>query len=499
MLPRLVLTIALSLAATSCGSDDSTDATPGSDAAVVDSRPTDTKTPDSATTDARTDQSTTMDARTADSAIGDALAPDSAPLDATTSDSAATDTRNTDSALADSALVDTGTADSATADSALVDSWTGDSATGDSATVDIRTVDAAVTDTWTADSAGSDGPDSADVEPPDGAPADTTDVDAGSPSISVTLAGTGPGTVTSNPAGIDCGSTCAAGFNYGENVTLTALPGPNSTFTGWSGSGCAGTLPCTISVTGARAVIATFALDQHMITVAKDGNGAGTVSSNPAGINCGPTCAANFNYGQDVTLTASPSTGSSFTGWSGSGCMGTTPCTVSVTAASSVTATFTLLPRTLTVNMAGTGTGTVVSNPAGIDCGMTCSATYNHGTVVSVYAISGASGAFMGWSGSCNGTGGCSITMNSSRSVTATFAPPLSCTTVNTVFSCSNGSIPQINLGQIAPVACHDQCQIAMRQAGMTTGCWIFAGDGRCYCRSGSVSGGGSQPGGFCN
>ena len=187
---------------------------------------------------------------------------------------------------------------------------------------------------------------------------------------------------------------------------------------------------------------ATFTLDQHAITVIKAGNGAGTVSSNPAGIDCGPTCAANFNYGQDVTLTASPSTGSTFTGWSDSGCMGTTPCTVSVTAASSVTATFTLLPRTLTVNMAGTGTGTVTSNPAGIDCATTCSADYNHGTVVSVFAISGTSGAFMGWSGSCAGTGGCSITMNSSRSVTATFVPPLSCTTVSTASICTNGSIP---------------------------------------------------------
>jgi hypothetical protein len=89
--------------------------------------------------------------------------------------------------------------------------------------------------------------------------------------------------------------------------------------------------------------------------------------------------------------------------------------------------------------------------------------------------------------------------MNSSRSVTATFEPPLSCTTVSTASICTNGAMPQINLGPIAPVACHDQCQIAMRQAGMTTGCWIFAGDGNCYCRNGSVSGGGSRPGGFCN
>lgn len=249
---------------------------------------------------------------------------------------------------------------------------------------------------------------------------------------------------------------------------------------------------------GASTVTATFTL-QYTLTVSKDGNGAGTVTSSPAGINCGPTCAAAFNDGQDVTLTAAPSTGSAFTGWSASGCPGTAPCTVSMVAASSVTATFTLLQRTLTVNPAGAGTGLVTSNPAGIDCGATCSAVYNHGTVVSVFAISGASGAFMGWSGSCAGKGACSITMNSSRSVTATFEPPLTCTTVSTASTCTNGAVAEINLGMIAPATCHDQCQISMRQAGVTTGCWIFASDGNCYCRSGSLSNGGSRPGGFCN
>ena len=107
-------------------------------------------------------------------------------------------------------------------------------------------MDSAVTDTWTADSAGADGTDSADAQPSDGA---TRRYDGRRydrrrcrhPSISVTLAGNGLGTVTSNPAGIDCGSTCAASFNYGEIVTLTASPSAHSIFTGWSGSGCAGT------------------------------------------------------------------------------------------------------------------------------------------------------------------------------------------------------------------------------------------------------------------
>jgi hypothetical protein len=59
----------------------------------------------------------------------------------------------------------------------------------------------------------------------------------------------GSGSVSSVPAGIDCGSTCAATFNAGTSVTLSALASPGSTFAGWSGGGCQGTSPCTVNVT----------------------------------------------------------------------------------------------------------------------------------------------------------------------------------------------------------------------------------------------------------
>jgi hypothetical protein len=478
-LTQRVFTMGLVFAA-ACGSVDREFIDePGEDAGAVDSVSVDsasadnTQRVDSAPVDAPTSDSRTTDVQPADAAIGDTPFRDSAPIDATTGDSAATDIRPADSALIDATITD-----SRTTDSALVD--------------------AVVTDTWTADSADADSADSEDGPASDGAPTDAVDGAVGRPVITVTLAGNGAGVVTSNPAGIDCGTTCTASFDYGQNVTLTATPGAASTFTGWTGSGCAGTAPCTVLATAASAVTATFTLDQHRLTVAKAGNGAGTVSSNPAGISCGATCFANFNYGQDVTLTAAPSSGSTFTGWSAGGCAGTAPCTVSMTAASTVTATFTLLQYTLSVGKSGTGTGTVSSNPAGIDCGATCSAVYNHGTIVSMFASSSTS-AFMGWSGSCAGTGACSITMNSSRLVSANFVPPLTCTTVNTASTCTNGSSPEINRGPVAPALCHDQCQIAMRQAGMTTGCWIFASDGNCYCRSGSLNSGGTRAGGSCN
>src|SRR5439155_65795 len=58
--------------------------------------------------------------------------------------------------------------------------------------------------------------------------------------LTVSKTGTGSGTVTSSPAGISCGTTCSASFTSGTMVTLTAAPAAGSTFTGWSGGGCAG-------------------------------------------------------------------------------------------------------------------------------------------------------------------------------------------------------------------------------------------------------------------
>ena len=55
------------------------------------------------------------------------------------------------------------------------------------------------------------------------------------PTLSVTKTGAGTGTVTSVAAGISCGTTCFAAFAEGSVVTLSAAPGANSVFTGWSG------------------------------------------------------------------------------------------------------------------------------------------------------------------------------------------------------------------------------------------------------------------------
>jgi subtilisin family serine protease len=161
-------------------------------------------------------------------------------------------------------------------------------------------------------------------------------------------------------------------------------------------------------------------IDHHTLTVTKGGAGTGTVTSSPAGINCGSTCTHSFTNGTMVTLTAAPATGSAFAGWSGGGCSGTGTCQVTLNASTTVTANFNLT-HTLTVAKTGSGSGTVTSSPSGINCGSACSAAFAAGSSVTLTATPASNSTFAGWSGACTGTGTCSVTMSADMSVTATF------------------------------------------------------------------------------
>ncbi len=240
--------------------------------------------------------------------------------------------------------------------------------------------------------------------------------------LTVTVGGSGSGTVTSSPAGISCSSgTCTASFPQGTQVTLTEAPAGDSLFTGWSGA-CGGTGSCSVTLSGDTTVNATFAL-AVTLTVDVSGNGSGTVTSSPAGISCtSGTCTASFPQGAAVALYAAPGGSSAFGGWSGA-CSGTGSCDVTMSAAVSVGASF-VPSYPLSVTLAGSGSGTVTSSPAGISCTSgTCSHSFADGTSVTLSAAPGGGSAFGGWSGDCTGTGACIVTVNAARNVTASFAP----------------------------------------------------------------------------
>jgi len=162
------------------------------------------------------------------------------------------------------------------------------------------------------------------------------------------------------------------------------------------------------------------------LTAARLGTGSGTVTSTDGFINCGATCWNSYNSITSVTLNATPSSGSSFAGWS-AGCSGTGPATVVlVDANKTCTATFNLQPTTytLTVTKTGTGSGTVTSTDGGINCSSTCSKAYNSGTSVTLNATAAADSVFAGWSGCCfSKSVTLTINLTAATTVTATFLP----------------------------------------------------------------------------
>lgn len=249
--------------------------------------------------------------------------------------------------------------------------------------------------------------------------------------LAVTKAGTGSGAMTSSPAGINCTASCSATFNSGAIVTLTATPASGSVFAGWAGTGCsASTAAVSVTMSANTNCTATFNLEPvatFTLTAIKAGTGGGTMSSSPTGISCASTCAASFNGGSVVTLTAIAASGSVFTGWTGTGCTSTTAAVaVTMSTNRSCTATFDLQQAstfTLSVTKAGTGSGTVTSSPTGINCGVTCTGSYTSGATVGLTATPAPGSAFVNWTGTgCTATTATiNVSVTTSRSCQATF------------------------------------------------------------------------------
>ena len=163
------------------------------------------------------------------------------------------------------------------------------------------------------------------------------------------LAKEGAGSVTSEPAGIDCDPSCTSDSAYyepGASVTLTATADPGHTFEGWTGDACDGSNDpiCVVTMDEAVRVAATFSVTTYTLDVARDGSGNGNVTSEPSGIDLDDDrSSATFEHGTEVTLTARPAGNSEFTAWSTGPCEGSdeATCTFVMSDDTSVTATFT--------------------------------------------------------------------------------------------------------------------------------------------------------------
>jgi outer membrane protein assembly factor BamB len=160
------------------------------------------------------------------------------------------------------------------------------------------------------------------------------------PILAITRTGTGSGTITSAPSGINCGDTCRASYTSGALVTLTAAPAVGSTFAGWSGGGCSGTATCAVTMNSDTTVTATFNAIPYVLSASIQGSGAIAATD----LTCnGTSCSGNYPYNTIVSLTATPAPGAGFVSWTGCTASNGTTCSVTMTSNKNVTATFTSL------------------------------------------------------------------------------------------------------------------------------------------------------------
>ncbi len=185
-------------------------------------------------------------------------------------------------------------------------------------------------------------------------------------------------------------------------------------------------------MTSVKSVVANFtggsSSSYYYLSLSKNLATGGTVTSSPSGISCGTSCTTNsasYLSGTEVALTASAASGYSFSSWSSCTAYGGDICYITMNSAKNVTANFTAYTSgtyALTVSKNPTAGGTVTSSPSGISCGSTCSYSYTSGTTVYLTATALSGYTFSGWTGSCTGTGTCTVSMTSVKSVVANFS-----------------------------------------------------------------------------
>jgi uncharacterized repeat protein (TIGR02543 family) len=231
----------------------------------------------------------------------------------------------------------------------------------------------------------------------------------GGPTYTLTSSVLGPGTLYQYPPGITLASGATGPVTTvapGATVQEEAYPAADAAFIGWSGPCALNPNPyCAFTINANTNVVATFA---QKYTLATSVVGTGSVTRSLAG--------TYFNSGTSITLTATPSSGATFTSWSGACAGSANPvCTFAISANTNAVATFT---QQYTLSTAVSGPGTITQSPTGT--------SFSSGTPITLTAVPNTGDTFTSWSGACAGSTNpvCTFAITANTSATATFTAP---------------------------------------------------------------------------
>ena len=201
-----------------------------------------------------------------------------------------------------------------------------------------------------------------------------------------------------NPA--NAGTTTGDGvYNVGDIATLNATENSGWTFLNWTENGnvVSNTPDYTFTVTSNRDLVANFALQQFIITTSSTPSGSGSTSGG-----------GSFNYGTNVTVTASANSGWVFNYWSENDTLVSTSSSYSFIVTED---------RNLVANFIQQGLQyTVTANPNPVNAGSTIGGgVYNSGYLVTIEAFANSGWAFVNWT-----EFGSQVSTNSSYTFTIT-------------------------------------------------------------------------------
>jgi uncharacterized repeat protein (TIGR02543 family) len=237
--------------------------------------------------------------------------------------------------------------------------------------------------------------------------------------------GTGSGSVSILPrraSATICTDNCVLYYAPKTRLRITATPAVGSEFAGWGGA-CRGTKSCRVTMRAANSVTATFnTVPIFQLQLGVTGTGSVSFAAAAGTETCTADCTKGYSRNTKVNLTATPTGGSVFTGWTGA-CRGKKKCTIKMDAAKSVTAVFTTnAPTPLSYSQTGSGSVSIaVSRGATTDCSTDCATNIAMGARVTIKAKPAAGWIFVGWTGACTGTRDCKLTMTAATALAARF------------------------------------------------------------------------------
>jgi hypothetical protein len=234
----------------------------------------------------------------------------------------------------------------------------------------------------------------------------------------------GGGTVSSRDRRIGCAARCVIAYPRGRIVEIRASPKNEFEFERWDGD-CVGRADsCLIALDRRASVRAVFTRQRTSVRLVVAG--AGAVSSEPPGLACGASgtaCTADFGLGTAVQLFAAPAPGAELHSW-GDGCQrtGPTSCLLLVRSGNEISATFRAAsrggaPQELRVD--NPGSARVTSDPPGLDCPPTCSASFDPDVLVRLRGV-----GVTRWRERCVGVGSrCDVVVDA-PTIVAVDSPP---------------------------------------------------------------------------